>query len=507
MKRSLLLPLAFTFAGAAVVAGLAANELLAQDDLPAVKLERDAKPLDRNGPRIVSYADVLEQVTPAVVSVRTTEYAELSAREREMQEMLRQYYGLPDAQDEDDPIISQGLGSGFMVTPDGYVLTNNHVVSGHRAESTAEIVVQLSDGREFEAEVIGADPNSDVAVLKIDVGSEQLPYLRIGDSSQLRVGDIVFAVGNPLRVGLTVTQGIVSALERTDLGILGSRRGPGVESFIQTDASINRGNSGGPLVDAEGRVVGINSAIASPTGGSIGIGFAIPINLAQQIMHSLVNDGEVRRGFIGVELAPLDRQLARAFGLPSSRGALINRVNPGLPGDQAGLQHGDVVVGVNGQQVDSVRELIYLISTQAPDSTVTLAVVRERQEMNIDVKLGDRDALLGGMQLPKREQPKADPKPPVEQELAPGITVAPVDSATRARYGLPREVDGLVVTGLGDNANYGDYLQEGMVIQDINGVKVKSLDDAQKALRQDGANRLYVYFDEYHRYVPLIIGQ
>jgi len=508
MKRSLILTFAFTFTtAAAVLAGFAAKESLAKDELPPVELKHDTEPLDRDGPRIVSFADVLEEVMPAVVSVHTTEYAQLSDRDREIQDMIREYYGMPD-RGEDEPVITRGHGSGFLVTADGYVLTNNHVIAASSDRAESEIIVKLSDGREYEATVVGADPSSDVAVLKVDPGETKLPFLPVGDSSQLRVGDIVFAVGNPLRVGLTVTQGIVSALERTDLDIIrGNRRnGPALESFIQTDAAINLGNSGGPLVDAEGRVIGINSAIASPTGGSIGIGFAIPINLAERIMDSLVNDGEVRRGFIGVELEPLSRDLALAFGLETVRGALINRVTPGLPAAEAGIKHGDVVVGVNGQNVDSVRELIYLISSESPESTVTLAIVRDRKQIDVDVILGDREALLTGMPRPAREMRQA-PEPKKPTTLAPGLSVAPVDRATRAQYGIPEDVDGLVITELGEDADYGDYLAEGMVIQSINGQTVKTQEDAEQALNADGVNRVYVYFDEYHRYAPLLIGQ
>ncbi|WP_269540064.1 trypsin-like peptidase domain-containing protein [Cerasicoccus fimbriatus] len=493
MKRSHQLTLAFTItAASAIVAGFAANQLVAESDLPPAKLERDTAPLERNGPRIVSFADVLDDVTPAVVSVHTSHFAELSRQEK----MLRRYYGM-----EDNPTVS-GVGSGFIVTPDGYVLTNNHVVAGGRSNVKAdEIIVQLDDGREFEAVVVGADPQSDVAVLKLNTADgEALPYLRLGDSSQLRVGDIVFAAGNPLSIGLTVTQGIVSALDRTDLGIYASRNGPGYENFIQTDAAINRGNSGGPLVDAEGRVVGINSAIASTSGGSIGIGFAIPINFASQIMDSLVNDGEVRRGFIGVQLDSLDRQLAQAFGLSSSRGALVVRVTPGLPGEQAGMRHGDVVTAVNGQGVDSVQELIYLISSQAPGTDVALTIFRNQQYLDLDVTLGDRDALLSG---PTRPAPKPEPMEIVEPDtLIKGVSVTPITPRDRREHEIPGNVDGLLISGVTDK--YAELLSPGMVIESINGQEVANFDEALAALSPDGVNRLYVFHEGGYRYVPLI---
>ncbi|WP_309397076.1 trypsin-like peptidase domain-containing protein [Cerasicoccus maritimus] len=492
MKRSLQLTLAFTItAASAIVAGFAANQLAAKDDLPPAKVERDASPLDRNGPRIVSFADVLEDVTPAVVSVHTSSYAELSRQER----MLRRYYRM-----DENPTV-QGVGSGFVVTADGYVLTNNHVVSSGGNSQADEVIVKLDDGREFEATVVGADASSDVAVLKIDVGSEQLPFLPLGDSAQLRVGDIVFAAGNPLGIGLTVTQGIVSALDRTDLGIYNTRNGPGMENFIQTDASINRGNSGGPLVDAQGRVVGINSAIASPTGGSIGIGFAIPINFAARIMDSLVNDGEVRRGFIGVQLDQLSRELAQAFGLSSTRGALVVRVTPGMPGADAGLMHGDIVTAVDGQGVDSVQELIYLISSRAPGTEVGLSVFRSGQPIKINVTLGDREALINGSapapQTPAQPQTHAKP-----DTLISGISVMPISPRDRLEHKIPADIDGLLVAEVSEK--YSQILQPGTVIESINGAPVQSFDEAKAALNPDGMNRLYVYYEDSFRYVPLI---
>ncbi|MGE9296955.1 MAG: Do family serine endopeptidase [Puniceicoccales bacterium] len=511
MKRSAFLTLAFTVTTvAAVLAGFAANRLLAQETLPPIQLERDTAPLDRtNKVRITSYADVLDRVTPAVVSVHVAHVSQRDPDQRSMENLLRRYYGmqpLPDGQ-QGDEYVQEGLGSGFVVTPDGYILTNNHVISGRRGSTTEEIIVQFSDGREFEATVIGSDPQTDVAVIKVDAPGEVFPHLPLGDSANLRVGDIVFAVGNPLRVGMTVTQGIVSALERTDLDIIGFGNSPALESFIQTDAAINRGNSGGPLVDAQGRVIGINTAIASPTGGSIGIGFAIPVNLAAKIMQSLVDDGEVRRGFIGVELAPLNRELAQAFGLPSTRGALINNVTPGLPGANAGLTHGDVVTTVNGQTVDSVREMIYLISSQAPGSTAELGIVRNGQSQDISVTLGDREQLLRGGPVSFTPPPKPKAPEPQIWELADGIEVSPLNRSIREAEGLPSDLDGLRVTRVAPDSPHGDVLPVGAVILSINGEPTTSVDDAQRALRMNQANALYIYLDGRKQYVPLIADE
>ncbi|MEO0796615.1 MAG: Do family serine endopeptidase [Verrucomicrobiota bacterium] len=509
MRSSVFYSVAFaTTAVAALFAGFTASQLFAKADEPrsVVELQRDHTPLDRsNTARIVSYADVLDKVTPAVASVHTEHVGTAPEGQRDWENMLRRYYGMPEIPEgeEVDPYIEQGLGSGFVVTEDGYVLTNNHVVSGRSGSSADKIIVKLSDGREFDAALVGKDPQSDVAVLKIDTEGEALPFLPMGDSKQLRVGDIVFAVGNPLSVGLTVTQGIVSALERTDLGIISRRGMPAMENFIQTDAAINRGNSGGPLVDAEGRVIGINTAIVSQSGGSIGIGFAIPVNLAARVMQSLVEQGEVRRGFIGVQLEPLDRELAQAFGLDSSRGALISRVTPNLPGDKAGLRHGDVVTKVNGQAVDSVPEMIYLISSEQPGSTVDLSVFRNGEEQSIAVVLGDRTKLLEGE--PVVEAEPVEPEPPKTSEFVEGIEVAPLSEVLTAELELPEDLSGLQVVEVSSGSPYSEILVPGMVIQLINGQKVTSAEEARKALRVDGANALYVYYNENYQYLPLIV--
>ena len=325
-----------------------------------VDVKRDTSPLNReNSAVFTSYAPVLDRATPAVVSItverKLTQRMRGRSRNDMLEELMRRMWGLPPRREErreapQEPedrerFVPEGMGSGFIVSPDGYVLTNNHVVRGQSDSTDDEafdvkrITVSTKDGRQFEAEVVGTDPSTDLAVLKVD--ADGLPFVTLGDSTQIAVGDIVFAIGNPLRVGLTVSQGIVSAVNRTDLGIIDQSlmRGganfaesPPIESFIQTDAAINLGNSGGPLLDAQGRVIGINSAISSIGGGSIGIGFAIPINLAEQVMQSIVTGGDVRRGFIGVGLESLTLEKARAFGLDRVKGAIVNDVQKGQIG-------------------------------------------------------------------------------------------------------------------------------------------------------------------------------
>ncbi len=469
----------------------------AEEDEPApLKLARDDTPLDRKGDdRIVSYADILEPVTPAVVSVITSRVQQVDPRREALEEMLRRYFGAPPREEEpeaapDDEPKATGLGSGFIVSADGYILTNNHVIKGLDDSEPDEIAVKLRDGREFVAELVGTDRETDVALLKIE--AEGLPHLTLGNSQELRVGDIVFAIGNPLGIGLTVTQGIVSAKERTDLDILPG----GYESFIQTDAAINRGNSGGPLVDGRGRVVGINSAILSSLGGgNIGLGFAIPIDLAANIAESLALGEEVRRGFIGIEPGPLDRNLAQAFGLNTTKGAVVNRVTPGLPADEAGLQHGDIILTVNGTQVDSVGDLIYLISSLQPDSTATLGIVRGGEHEDIDIVLGDRaeliDAALGGRKAPGKE-------------VLEGVVLRTVTNELRDEFNLPEDLDGLIVTEVDGDSPYARKLPPGLVLIEVNQQPVTNDEELSKALKGPGElNTVYVYFDGNYTYSTL----
>ncbi|WOO40746.1 Do family serine endopeptidase [Rubellicoccus peritrichatus] len=470
-----------------------------EDEFPPVELKRDTSDLNRkDSARIVSYADVLEPITPAVVSVYTAQVRETDPRREALEEMMRRYFGMPQQQTPDTPQNDEpeptGMGSGFIVSKDGYILTNNHVVKGLNNTTPDEITVKLRDGREFDAKLVGGDSQTDVAVLKID--ADDLPFLTIGDSSQLRVGDIVFAVGNPLGIGLTVTQGIISAMDRTDLGILQG----GFESFIQTDAAINRGNSGGPLVDAEGRVIGINSAIISDSyfGGNIGIGFAIPVDLAANVMESLVEGGEVRRGFIGIRPEPLTRELAEAFGLNNTKGAVVARVTPDLPADKAGLRHGDVVLTVNGDQVDSVNDLIYLISKLEPGTIAKLGISRGGKDETIDVKLGDRSQLIAGAVDDAYSTP--------QQDLFEGVKLKPVSDKVRNDFDIPEDVSGLLIEEVTQSSPYGRTLAPGVVIIEINGKPVATIDEAKAALKEDGkVNSVYVYFEGNFTYTTITV--
>jgi serine protease DegQ len=275
----------------------------------------------------------------------------------------------------------RGLGSGVIVSPEGYLLTNNHVIA-----DADDIEVQLADGRQAQAQVIGADPDTDVAVLKIDL--DRLPAITFGDVGRLQVGDIVLAIGNPFNVGQTVTSGIVSALGRSQLGI------NTFENFIQTDAAINPGNSGGALVDVNGHLVGINTAIFSRSGGSLGIGFAIPVNSARQVMESLIRDGTVTRGWIGVEPRDLTPEIAETFRLPVQEGVLITGVLQNGPAGNGGLRPGDVVLSVAGAPVTNTAQLLGAVAALKPDTQATIGVQRGDKALDIKVQVAQRPRTL-----------------------------------------------------------------------------------------------------------------
>lgn len=326
------------------------------------------------------YRLAAQRAAPAVVSVTASKAPRRSAQNDEA--WRRFHFGLPrrgqrGEDDGDEPGGQTGLGSGVIVSADGYLLTNSHVVAG-----ASEIEVQLSDGRQAKARLVGSDPETDVAVLKVEL--DGLPAIALGDAEQLQVGDAVLAIGNPFNVGQTVTSGIVSALKRTQLGI------NTFENFIQTDAAINPGNSGGALVDDQGRLVGINTAIFSRSGGSLGIGFAIPISTAQQVMQALVRDGQVARGWIGVQTRELTPEFAEAFKLTVREGVLISAVVVNAPAAKAGIKPGDVVTRVGGTLVQSPADLLAAVAALKPQSSAAIAVQRGDKAMQFELTVAQR---------------------------------------------------------------------------------------------------------------------
>ena len=329
-----------------------------------------------DGAPLPTLAPVIERVTPAVVNINTQQRVQVNSPYAN-DPFFRYFFGVPNVPQER---INQSLGSGVIVdAARGYVLTNNHVVQGADA-----ISVTLEDGRTLQAKFVGSDPDSDVAVIQIP--AERLTALALADTDKLRVGDFVLAVGNPFGLGQTVTSGIVSALGRTSL------KGLDVQNFIQTDASINPGNSGGALINLRGELIGINTAIYSPSGGNVGIGFAIPANLAKSVMSQLIRSGQVTRGTLGVVTQALDERLSRALKVPNGQGAVVTQVRAGSAGQAAGLRPGDVIVGFAGKPVRGPADLKSLEGLQAPNAGVALDVLRDGAPVRLDIALKARKA-------------------------------------------------------------------------------------------------------------------
>ncbi len=445
---------------------LAATPAKTENKKPTLKI--DTTPVgDSKSAVVTSYADVLEAVRHAVVSVYSTKIVR-----QQVPPLLRQMLGnIPDQERR-----MSGLGSGVIVSSDGYILTNYHVV-----DEADELKVLLNDDRELIAKVIGTDPKTDVAVIKIE--AENLPVATLADSDKLRVGDVVFAIGNPLGVGQTVTMGIVSATSRR-VGILEDVGG--YEDFIQTDAAINRGNSGGALIDAKGRMVGINSAIVTTTQGSIGLGFAIPMNLVRSIMNSLIETGSVSRGYLGVSTEQLNGELAEAIGLKTdTKGVVITQLNPANgPAAKAGLKREDVIIAINDKPVSSRDDLRLMIAQLAPGTKIKISYLRGGKALAAEATLGrveDDDATAG--------------------DLLPGVTVAPLTEDIRREMRMEDGIEGLVITNVAEGTRYAEIFPVGAVIEQINRQPVADLASAKKALKPKAKNMAYIYFRGVFRYL------
>jgi Do/DeqQ family serine protease len=326
----------------------------------------------------ISYADVVSRVSPAVLTIHSTMRARAPEQYPFMDDpMFREFFGDRGRIPQAPPPRRQGLGSGVIVSPDGYILTNHHVVDG-----AEQIKVDMNDNRTLDARVVGRDPPSDLALLKVEASN--LPVLTLGDSDRVRVGDVVLAIGNPLGIGQTVTMGIISAKGRQT----GLSSGA-FEDFLQTDAPINQGNSGGALVSTNSELVGINSQILSPSGGSIGIGFAIPSNMARTVMDTLVKTGKVRRGQLGIRVGKVTSEVAEKLKLRDQRGILVVQVQPGSAADRAGIQPGDIVTAFNGTEVNDPNVFRNLVAGTAPSTEVTLTIQRDGREQQVRATLGE----------------------------------------------------------------------------------------------------------------------
>ncbi len=476
---------------------LAFASCLQADEEPAFEFLRDESPLTESaGEPVASYADVLERATPAVVAVYTARLVEIRNQgvPPGVDDLLRRFgwpvppqpYGQPQVPPPapEERLQRAGAGSGVIVSESGYIVTNHHVVTDERGQPVDEIRIRLGDRREYEAVLIGSDAKTDVALLKVE-SEEPLPAVTVGNSDQIRVGDVVFAIGNPLEVGLTATQGIVSASGRNSLGILGQGA---YEDFIQTDAAINLGNSGGALIDARGRLIGINTAIVSRTGGSIGIGFAIPVNMVINVITNLVERGEVPRGLLGLYPRNLTAELAEAFGLGSTRGALVEMVQPASPAAAADIRHGDVIVRVGGIEIESAPQLRLVVSQMPPGTEVDVHLLREGREIVVPVTLGSVDGEVVGA--------------PVSGGVLEGIRLEPLDEGLRSEFAVPGEISGVVVAAVAGDSPYARSLVAGMVLIEVNGEVVNTAPDVARQLRP-GINRLYVWIGGKRGYVVI----
>jgi serine protease Do len=440
-----------------------------------------------------SFADLAERVQPAVVNISTSQQVEVDSMMRRlppgMEEFFRRFGQTPPGGEEgsegQDPRQgkqppakpatreARSLGSGFIIDATGYVVTNNHVVSGADGiKPVDKITVILSDGTKLDAKLIGRDQASDLALLKVE-SKTPLPAVKFGNSKSMRVGDWVMAVGNPFGLGGTVTAGIVSALHR-DLNA------GAYDQYIQTDAAINRGNSGGPMFNLDGEVIGISTAIFSPTGGNVGIGFAIPSDYASKVVDQLRVGGKVRRGFIGVRIQAVTEDIASSLGLTEEKGAIVSSVEPTGPAARAGVRSGDIILSFNGQEVATNRSLPSIVSETGIGRTVDMTVLRNGKTVKLRVTVGELPDQVASAAEPESEKKsdKADPKMAAAQKSL-GLTLVPLDAAARAQLEFPKDVEGALISAVDPNSDAGSKgIQRGDLIVAINQQPVTKPDQA-----------------------------
>lgn len=403
-------------------------------------------PTELEGTPMPSLAPMLEQSMPAVVNISTSMNVQVQQNPLMNDPVFRRFFNVPNQPQQQQ---KNSLGSGVIIDKDqGYVLTNNHVI-----DKADKITVTLRDGRQLNAKLLGTDPEADVAVIQI--AADNLTALKVANSNQLRVGDFVVAIGNPFGLGQTVTSGIISALGRSGLGI------EGYEDFIQTDASINPGNSGGALVNLRGEFVGMNTAILAPNGGNVGIGFAIPSNMAIQLMESLVQHGEVRRGLLGVSTQDLTPELIKAFNLKGQYGAVVSRIDSGSPAEKAGIEPGDIILAVNGQEI---RNGTSQIRTQ-------IGLLQIGDSVNLDIMRGDeRKTVTATIGKPKRPQISGD-------KLHPTLNGAILGGTTK------EQVEGVLIEKVEPNSKlWKTGLRAGDIIVNANRYRVKNLDELKQVV-------------------------
>lgn len=416
----------------------------------------------------LDFVTIAERAAPAVVRVTAERVETRSARgffdDSPFDFWDRFFFGQPRSRDREQEFRSSSQGTGFFISQDGYIVTNNHIV-----ENAIKVDIVSLKGDEYEAEIVGTDPRTDLALLKVK--SDNLPYLALGDSSTLKVGEWVLAVGNPLGLSHTVTAGIVSAKGRK---LVGGGGVPDYQDFIQTDASINRGNSGGPLINMKGDVVGINSMIISPSGGNVGIGLAIPTSLAQGVIEQLKEKGRVVRGYLGVSIYPVTDDYVKLLNLKSKEGALINTVEQDTPAEKAGLKRYDVIIKLNGEPIKDNNDVRFKIAEVEPGTKVELTIIRDGKVKNVTLEVAERD-----------------PEPETAQKISPdkdiGITVQEMTPRIASRYGFRTE-EGLIITEV---KQYSEAHRQGIekydIIVEVNRKPVRRADDLEKEIKNTDA--------------------
>jgi serine protease Do len=438
-----------------------------------------------------SFADLTAQLQPSVVNISTRQRIEVRSRNpfsgTPFEDLFNRRRG-GQQQEPNEPQFREGqsLGSGFFISADGYVVTNNHVVSPNGRGTVEEITVTMPDGTEYEAELVGADAQSDLAVLKVS-RSEDFPFVKFGDSSQARPGDWVVAIGNPFGLGGTVTSGIVSAVYRN------TGQGGAYDRYIQTDASINRGNSGGPLFDMQGNVIGINNAIFSPSGGSVGIGFAIPAEIAEPIVTQLRDGVEIERGYLGVSITAVDDDLADSLGLARNRGEIVQSVVPDAAADKGGIMAGDVVLKVNGEDVSPEQSLSFLVANIAPGTRIPVEILREGQRRKVNVTIGKRPSAeeLRRQQMFNSEN---EEEPSMEEGMSDeiaerlGLQVVPLTEQIARQLGVDEDTKGLAIGGVDQNSDAASKgLRRGDIILSVNYNAIDAVEDLEAAIREADA--------------------
>jgi serine protease Do len=460
------------------------NPCSARENAPQINVE--STPINRDVRLGTSFAPIVKKVAPSVVNIFSTRFVKEQPRRNPFfnDPIFRQFFGQQFPQDGDNRVHTrreESLGSGVIVSADGYILTANHVVA-----DADEVKVSIGESKkEYPARIIGKDAATDVAVLKI--AGNDLPAVTLADSDQLEVGDVVLAIGNPFGVGQTVTKGIVSALGRSGFDFDGDHR-PHIQNFIQTDAAINPGNSGGALVDADGRLVGINTAIISPSGGNNGIGFAVPVNMARTVLERLLTGGKITRGYLGVKPQDLDAGLALQFGLSDQNGALVGDVEPGSPASKAGVKSGDVIVTINDKQITGADNLKVVVSQFEPGSRVKVGIMRDGAPKAIVVALGTMSE-NGVVKDDQNNNASVSSK----ADALDGVTVADLDPHVRDELQLPDSVHGALVTEVENDSNSADAgLQPNDIIVEINRLAVTDSDAAVRLCKAAKGSQILV---------------